>query len=206
MAAKFLIFNKIKKINVFFILQFKDNIEADRCSVSSSGSSGSNSSTTSSSFHQSREIWRKRENSESSSSPAPPPAPIFFGLPLQQKHTPDLVMDLPLNSSTSVSPLGTSDEFVDTSPATSPVHSGPESPDMTAAERFAKQNQCTLKKKDTRTSSSSSSGSASAVIDAQTQTKVGEKPPLKAKPQMLKKPAGQPPSSPDLNKSRELNK
>lgn len=190
-----------------FQLQFKD-IEADRCSVSSSGSSGSNGSNSSSSFHQSREIWRKRENSESSStSPAPPlPTPHFFGLPLQQKHTPDLVMDLPLNSSTSVSPSGTSDEFADTSPATSPVHSGPESPDMTAAERFAKQNQCTLKKKDARTSSSSSSGSASAAIDAQTQTKAGEKPPLKAKPQLVLKKAGQPPSSPDLNKSRELNK
>jgi hypothetical protein len=191
---------------VHFFLQFKD-MDADRCSVSSSGSSGSNSSTTSSSFHQSREIWRKRENSESSSSSPAPPAPLFFGLPLQQKHTPDLVMDLPLNSSTSVSPSGTSDEFVDdASPATSPVHSGPESPDMTAAERFAKQNQCTLKKKDARTSSSSSSGSASAAIDAQTQTKVGEKPPLKAKPQLMLKKPGQPPSSPDLNKSRELNK
>jgi hypothetical protein len=79
---------------------------------------------------------------------------------------------------------------------------------MTAAERFAKQNQCTLKKKDTRTSSSSSSGSASAAIDAQTQTKVGtgpDKPPLKAKPPILKKPA-LPPSSPDLNKGREVNK
>ncbi|XP_065332700.1 SLIT-ROBO Rho GTPase-activating protein 1-like isoform X2 [Cloeon dipterum] len=200
-------------------LQVEDEpqIEADRSSLSSlssEGSSGSsNSSNTSSSFQQSRDIWRRRENSATEPTPVLP-APHLVGLPLRQKHTPDLVMDLPLNSSgsTSVSPSGgASDEDPEASPSHSPQHTGPESPDMTAAERFAKQNQCTLKKKDTRTSSSSSSGSASAAVDAQTQTKVAaaaapDKPPLKAKPQILKKPAGMPPSSPDLSKNREMNK
>ncbi|XP_059475420.1 SLIT-ROBO Rho GTPase-activating protein 1-like isoform X2 [Neocloeon triangulifer] len=184
------------------------HIEADRTSLSSLSSEGSTGSstgsTTSSTFQQSREIWRKRENSASESTPVLP-TPHLVGLPLRQKHTPDLVMDLPLNSSTSISPSGASDEDAEASPSHSPQHSGPESPDMTAAERFAKQNQCTLKKKDVRTSSSSSSGSASVAIDAQTQTKVGaEKPPLKAKPQIMKKP-GVPPASPDLNKNRETN-
>ncbi|XP_067217186.1 SLIT-ROBO Rho GTPase-activating protein 1-like isoform X2 [Linepithema humile] len=96
---------------------------------------------------------------------------------MRQKHTPDLVMDLPLLTQDSVGRKSTSSSSLsyaqtagrcglpadeETMPssllvpqqqtlpsrteATSPS-GGPESPDMsTAAERFAKQNQCTLKK------------------------------------------------------------
>lgn len=71
---------------------------------------------------------------------------------IRQKQTPDLVLDLPLRLSSeskimkdNVS-LGSSSEQDDDSQSSSSP-SGPESPDMTtAAERFAKQNQCTLKK------------------------------------------------------------
>ncbi|KAK2581026.1 hypothetical protein KPH14_006074 [Odynerus spinipes] len=87
---------------------------------------------------------------------------------MRQKQTPDLVMDLPLaaqdasKKSASSSSLSSSDDETTiisgtssvvvvqptrTEAATSPTGPGPESPDMsTAAERFAKQNQCTLKK------------------------------------------------------------
>lgn len=71
---------------------------------------------------------------------------------IRQKQTPDLVLDLPLrlNAETKFTSgsnsMGSSADQEDDSQASSSP-SGPESPDMTtAAERFAKQNQCTLKK------------------------------------------------------------
>jgi hypothetical protein len=204
---------------VHILLQASDsNVDADRHSLSSL-SSESSSGSTSSLFKQSRELWRRRVDSESSGSTPTP----NLGLPLRQKHTPDLVMDLPLNSSSSnspspsPSPSGPPEENQEppSDANLSPQHTGPESPDMTAAERFAKQNQCTLKK-NTRTSSSSSTSSTSAAVDAQTQTQLQSnrdnatdttqsqpKPPLKAKPQILKKPTAIIPStSPDLSKDR----
>ncbi|XP_017791458.1 PREDICTED: SLIT-ROBO Rho GTPase-activating protein 1-like isoform X1 [Habropoda laboriosa] len=113
-------------------------------------------------FSANRELWQRRATSQTQlNTPALPNHKIFRTSQefreMRQKHTPDLVMDLPLSAqdaskkSASSSSLSSSDEETPTQPsraeaATSPT-GGPESPDMsTAAERFAKQNQCTLKK------------------------------------------------------------
>lgn len=73
----------------------------------------------------------------------------------RQKQTPDLVLDLPLrlnaevlvNANDSDSASATFSVDLEEEPHLVSSPSGPESPDMTtAAERFAKQNQCTLKK------------------------------------------------------------
>ncbi|XP_043474331.1 SLIT-ROBO Rho GTPase-activating protein 1-like isoform X2 [Leptopilina heterotoma] len=111
-------------------------------------------------FSANRELWQRRATSHVQLNP--PITPKSFRTSqefreMRQKHTPDLVMDLPLSAqdsgkkSASSSSLSSSDEETPMQPAraeaaTSPT-GGPESPDMsTAAERFAKQNQCTLKK------------------------------------------------------------
>ncbi|XP_014468651.1 PREDICTED: SLIT-ROBO Rho GTPase-activating protein 1-like isoform X2 [Dinoponera quadriceps] len=118
-------------------------------------------------FSANRELWQRRATSQTQ-----PATPKSFRTSqefreMRQKHTPDLVMDLPLSAqdaskkSASSSSLSSSDDETPMSlpparaeAATSPT-GGPESPDMsTAAERFAKQNQCTLKK-NTKTSSDS---------------------------------------------------
>ncbi|KAG7203165.1 hypothetical protein KM043_010278 [Ampulex compressa] len=113
-------------------------------------------------FSANRELWQRRATSQTQLNPPVPPTPKSFRTSqefreMRQKHTPDLVMDLPLSAqdagkkSASSSSLSSSDEETPVQPtraeaATSPT-GGPESPDMsTAAERFAKQNQCTLKK------------------------------------------------------------
>lgn len=115
-------------------------------------------------FSANRELWQKRANSQTQLTPqVPPTTPKNFRASqefreMRQKHTPDLVMDLPLaaqdasKKSASSSSLNSSDDENSLVPPTrngsekSPSN-GPESPDMsTAAERFAKQNQCTLKK------------------------------------------------------------
>ncbi|XP_049830329.1 SLIT-ROBO Rho GTPase-activating protein 1-like isoform X2 [Schistocerca gregaria] len=149
-------------------------------------------------FSQSREIWRRRAEAASACSltpkptQAPSPVPSPSPVPtLRQKQTPDLVMDLPDKSP---SP-----------PDESNRSTGPESPDMTtAAERFAKQNQCTLKK-NTKVSSVASACPAAGTqqqTDAQTQTQRARqavspatkpapppsKPQVKVKPQVLRKP------------------
>lgn len=134
--------------------------------------------STTTNFSVNRELWQRRATSQ----PQPTPKSSSFTRTSQefremrQKHTPDLVMDLPLSAqdpvgkkSASSSSLSSSDEETMMPPssllapqqqtpsraeaATSPT-GGPESPDMsTAAERFAKQNQCTLKK-NTKTANS----------------------------------------------------
>ncbi|XP_011145271.1 SLIT-ROBO Rho GTPase-activating protein 1 isoform X1 [Harpegnathos saltator] len=129
---------------------------------------------TTTNFSANRELWQRRATSQTQLNPAVPPTPKSFRTSqefreMRQKHTPDLVMDLPLSAqdaskkSASSSSLSSSDDETPTSlpmaparaeAATSPT-GGPESPDMsTAAERFAKQNQCTLKK-NTKTNSDS---------------------------------------------------
>nr|CAD7393154.1 unnamed protein product [Timema cristinae] len=137
-------------------------------------------------FSQSRELWQRRTASQNQLGPsAKVPTKNFRSnqefWEMRQKHTPDLVMDLPVlgsspketgggkkslstTSLTSLSSSSSSGEE-ETPPASENVISptGPESPDMTtAAERFAKQNQCTLKK--------NTKASHGASIDAQTQT------------------------------------
>jgi len=121
---------------------------------------------------------------------------------LSQKQTPDLVLDLPRRLSVDSSKEESDDSSV----------VGPESPDMTTtAERFAKQNQCTLKKNtkvgsvargkaagDEGETSTTANGdrpspapaaSGSAVSGPATPQRppIAAKPPLKAKPQILKK-------------------
>lgn len=117
-------------------------------------------------FSANRELWQRRATSQTHLTPPVPPTPKSFRSSqefreMRQKHTPDLVMDLPLSAqdagkkkSASSNSLSSSDEEAPASnprgiveTPKSPTGGGPESPDMsTAAERFAKQNQCTLKK------------------------------------------------------------
>ncbi|GLH12612.1 GTPase-activating protein CdGAPr [Gryllus bimaculatus] len=144
------------------------------------------------SFNQNRELWQRRAASLGQSEPVKTSVKSFRSnqefWEMRQKHTPDLVMDLPVLSSSSpkdsgggkkslsaasLSSLSSSsssgeDETTVSDTVASPT-TGPESPDMTtAAERFAKQNQCTLKK--------NTKASQSVSIDAQTQTtKAGTK-------------------------------
>ncbi|XP_047367547.1 SLIT-ROBO Rho GTPase-activating protein 1-like isoform X5 [Vespa velutina] len=122
-------------------------------------------------FSANRELWQRRATSQTQLNPPIPPGGNATTTSsksyrssqefreMRQKQTPDLVMDLPLSAqdaskkSASSSSLSSSDDETSvvlpnrtTEAATSPT-GGPESPDMsTAAERFAKQNQCTLKK------------------------------------------------------------
>ncbi|XP_015127569.1 SLIT-ROBO Rho GTPase-activating protein 1 isoform X1 [Diachasma alloeum] len=132
-------------------------------------------------FSANRELWQKRATSQSNLAPPVPPTPKSLRVlqefrDMRQKHTPDLVMDLPLTSqdenkkSSSSSSLSSSDD--ETSSVyqnRSPGSNGPESPDMsTAAERFAKQNQCTLKK-NTKTSNGSNSERIKSLIDDEDQ-------------------------------------
>lgn len=124
-------------------------------------------------FSANRELWQKRASSQTQLTPPIPPTPKAVRASqefreMRQKHTPDLVMDLPLTAqdaskkSASSSSLSSSDDesSVHTTrpePAPRSPSTGPESPDMsTAAERFAKQNQCTLKK-NTKSASGNSS-------------------------------------------------
>lgn len=160
-------------------------------------------------FSQSREMWQKRAAEAAQKPPTQAASATTKSFrsnqefwEMRQKHTPDLVMDLPEPgaagggkkslSLSSLSSSGSSGE--EEIPVT-----GPESPDMTtAAERFAKQNQCTLKK--------NTKAAQSASIDAQTQTVLKKpgvpttqsksdsapvvtlKPQVKVKPQILRKP------------------
>lgn len=134
------------------------------------------------SFSQNRELWQRRANSQSHLNQTA----SLVGKDLwemRQKHTPDLVMDLPL-AETAIPKVGGGD---------SPT--GPESPDMTtAAERFAKQNQCTLKK-NTKSGCQSRQSSSSSQEGKEGESKLGDTPPplqpkpqLKAKPQLMRKP------------------
>ena len=122
--------------------------------------------TTKGSFVRKRDLWEKRASVTSSS----PSTQVTSQLNLRQKHTPDLVMDLPPSLALSSSPKDDSLVVVvpvaasatsvtrqrhesETSSQSSSSGSGssnpgsPGSPEMTtAAETFARQNQSTLKK------------------------------------------------------------
>ena len=137
-------------------------------------------------FNQSRELWQRRAASQTQIESSKSIVKNFRSnqefWEMRQKHTPDLVMDLPLLGSSSPKETGnggkkslsavslsslssSSSSGEEENSATENVvsPSGPESPDMTtAAERFAKQNQCTLKK--------NTKASHGVSIDAQTQT------------------------------------
>ncbi|XP_011305833.1 SLIT-ROBO Rho GTPase-activating protein 1-like isoform X2 [Fopius arisanus] len=119
-------------------------------------------------FSANRELWQKRATSQCNLVPPTPPK-SFRVLQefrdMRQKHTPDLVMDLPLtpqdDSKKSSSSLSSSDDESSVLPNPS---QGPESPDMSTAERFAKQNQCTLKK-NTKTNGGNSERIKSLIDD-----------------------------------------
>lgn len=191
------------------------------------------------SFSQNRELWQKRASCQSVKVSTPPPtvAPATQVVNRhseswvqRQKHTPDLVMDLPLagNSSLREQDVTTSITDGDEVPVNNDAAIGPESPDMsTAAERFAKQNQCTLKK-------NTKVQMTETIVQAEAQTEYNEtrspvptrthkfaakfadmhltgsfKPQVMTKPQVLRKPvlpitisttasSGVPSTSPDI--------
>ena len=136
-------------------------------------------------FSQNKEIWQRRAASQTQMESSKSIVKGFRSSQefweMRQKHTPDLVMDLPLLGSSSPKEAGEGKKSLSAASLSSLSSSsssgeeeslvaetvvsptGPESPDMTtAAERFAKQNQCTLKK--------NTKASHGASIDAQTQT------------------------------------
>lgn len=128
---------------------------------------------------------------------------------MRQKHAPDLVMDLPLLAQESIGRKLTSSlpqqqqasalrVKTATSPTVQQQCSCPESPDMsTAAERFAKQNQSTLKK-NTKIANSENAGGNSKQkrIETTEHEESGDaknenipfKPQIKVKPTILRKP------------------
>lgn len=162
------------------------------------------------SFSHSRELWQKRVNLQTVSVDSVSPKPNVYSRNWLQKHTPDLVMDLPLEEIMSKKSINKSSQhfYSDTSSseedtvsvASVETPTGPESPDMsTAAERFAKQNQCTLKKNTKLHAEATanlryeqqqmSENVASASVNPNTvTTNSTSKPQIKAKPQLLKKP------------------
>lgn len=132
------------------------------------------------SFNQNRELWQQRASSHTSVNSVglqKEPSQRDF----RPKHTPDLVMDLPVQETVK-------------SPEETETQSEPESPDMAlAAERFAKQNQCTLKKntrelRRDKTDSKNSNGSKSTDEETSPRMSPNVKPQIKAKPPILRKP------------------
>ncbi|XP_044764858.1 SLIT-ROBO Rho GTPase-activating protein 1-like isoform X3 [Coccinella septempunctata] len=156
-------------------------------------------------FSQNRELWQRRANSQSN-------IQIPSGLKVnrhsesfvqRQNHTPDLVMDLPLLGNCSPKEIAKKSVYVsstiDAGEGEKTMESPPslDSPEMqTAAERFAKQNQCTLKKNtkvhidntDMITITSPMPDRKYATISGNLPTTTF-KPQIKAKPPVLKKPA-----------------
>lgn len=179
------------------------NDDLDRCEIDESNVN----------FSQNRELWQRRANMETApSSPLLKTHRLSEPYIQRQNHTPDLVMDLPLvgNASPkeqltkSMSILGNmssvySDNSLEEDVAQSATDSSsePDSPDMhTAAETFAKQNQCTLKKNKKNhipenpeyvTITSPSSDRKYATLGSSTTTSTF-KPQPKSKPIVLKKP------------------
>lgn len=144
-----------------------------------------------SSFDHKIRLWRKRADSQGSiDRPKPMPA-------VRHQHSaaalaatadikgpggaPDLVMDLPVRAGgTVVAGCAVQGEIAGGGAASATQE--PDSPDMgTAAERFAKQNQCTLKKY-SKPLQQANGGKPELPPKC-------TKPPLKAKPQIFKKPA-----------------
>lgn len=166
-------------------------------------------------FSLNKEQWQRRANSQNHNASMKQNRHSEPYLQ-RQSHTPDLVMDLPLigncspqetkKKSISVSANLSCDNFDETDTVSlksieSPTD--PDSPEMTtAAETFAKQNQCTLKKNtkltDTTTILTESKKSDYiAITSPSTERKCNQivnsatstfKPQLKTKPPLLKKP------------------
>lgn len=155
-------------------------------------------------FSQNRELWQRRANSQSNIQ-IPTSLKVnrhSESFVQRQNHTPDLVMDLPLLGSCSPKEITKKSVYVSTSTEAAEsenvIESPPslDSPEMqTAAERFAKQNQCTLKKNtkvhidttDMITITSPMPDRKYATISGNLATTTF-KPQLKSKPPVLKKP------------------
>lgn len=166
-------------------------------------------------FNQNREQWQRRANSQTI--PATQSQTLKANRHsesyLRQNHTPDLVMDLPLVGSSSPKELtkksisvsnnlNSEAQVEDDNTSVKSLESPQslDSPDMqTAAERFAKQNQCTLKK-NTKVHVDNSELSTECITitspmlerkyaTVSTSTTTTFKPQLKVKPPVLKKPA-----------------
>ncbi|XP_030756157.1 SLIT-ROBO Rho GTPase-activating protein 1-like isoform X2 [Sitophilus oryzae] len=172
--------------------QEKENISEDSQTVRKEKSEIDESNVN---FSQSRDLWQRRANIEAASSPLIKAQRLSEPFVHRQSHTPDLVMDLPLASSVSVfSNLCLNSSPEDTNNVEKPPQEV-ESPEMTtAAETFAKQNQCTLKKNtkillddEFMTITSPVPNRKYATLGAATSTSTF-KPPTKAKPMVLKKP------------------
>lgn len=141
-------------------------------------------------FSYNKDLWQKRANYVEN----------YVGLrPRSHKHTPDLVMDLPLEDNfvpkKLIKSFTHSENLISEVAKNDSSPSGPESPDMsTAAERFAKQNQSTLKKNTKIHSKIKSKDDPTNDKPHDAETSAAEPPPkpakphIKAKPQVLKKP------------------
>lgn len=168
-------------------------------------------------FSLNKEQWQRRANSQSHIKVTPVKQNRHSEpFTQRQSHTPDLVMDLPLVGN--CSPQETKKKSISVSanlysegakdPDTLSVKSvesptDPESPDMTtAAETFAKQNQCTLKKNtklsDTSVYTDNNKSDLIAITSPAAERKCTSllnnsstttfKPQVKSKPPLLKKP------------------
>lgn len=201
---------------------FVNSTPGDELTLSSSVGSTAEIDNSNVNFNKNREQWQRRASSQShiKVSQALKSNRHSETWVQRQNHTPDLVMDLPLignsspkeveKKSISVSENLYSDSSEDESVSVQSLESptGPESPDMTtAAERFAKQNQCTLKKNTKILSESSDSINVTkpfsdlvAISSPMTERKYSTlpdnagsttttfKPQVKVKPPVLKKP------------------
>ncbi|KAL3290005.1 hypothetical protein HHI36_023380 [Cryptolaemus montrouzieri] len=156
-------------------------------------------------FSQNREQWQRRANSQSN---IQIPSNLKTNrhsesYAQRQNHTPDLVMDLPLTGNCSPKEITKKSVYVSTnlysdmseSEKTSDSPPSLDSPEMqTAAERFAKQNQCTLKKNTkVHIDDSDVITITSPMPDRKYSTISGNlastfKPQIKNKPPVLKKP------------------
>lgn len=167
-------------------------------------------------FNLNKEQWQRRANLQNNTSLIKQNRHSEPYLQ-RQSHTPDLVMDLPLigncspqetkKKSISVSANLSSDNSLIDNISLKSIESptDPDSPEMTtAAETFAKQNQCTLKKNtkinDTNIFSETKKSDYIAITSPSTERKLTSnniitntttstfKPQLKSKPPLLKKP------------------
>lgn len=138
-------------------------------------------------FHQNRELWEKRAELQSQHSLTTP------RILSRNRIAPDLVMDLPFPVNKD-EPIHSSRESLDSNECSESSLNAIE--DMTSAERFAAQNQCTLKKNERY-----SEGSSGHLEPADTKKEVkldfkstssSEKPKAEVKPQesTLKKDVG----------------
>ncbi|XP_050441195.1 SLIT-ROBO Rho GTPase-activating protein 1-like isoform X2 [Adelges cooleyi] len=125
------------------------------------------------SFDQKIQLWRRRADSQGAMDKHNKKQPQGKG---GGERAPDLVMDLPVRSA--AQSLGATAVVC----GAKKTAADPDSPDMgTAAERFAKQNQCTLKKY-------SKPPPVPTIGDKPELPPKLNKPPIKAKPQIFKKP------------------